>query len=177
MFIWQNNSNRFSLRGHKLVNMHRIREFGMLSPKWDVYSIPLPRGSELCVEGEQKDCVGARGGRQLKETVFLAQQGSCTYACIVTLIAHTRPAQAQDTQNPVRKNEKWVGPKELLTFYRCWLREIHFLQQSKETAILQGSSWAQEQSDNTRLSSLSFFLREREKLGGYRRGEALGGTR
>lgn len=173
MFILQNNSNRFSLMGHKLVNMHRIREFGMFGPKWNVYSIPLPRGSELCAEGEQKDWRSRMWQIVQGKRVFQAQLGRCTYAYIVTLSAHIRPAEAQDTQNPLRKNGKWAGPKGLLTFYRCWLREIHFLQQSKETATLQGSSWAQEQSANTRLSSLSSFFK-REKLGGCRRGKALG---
>ena len=78
MFIWQNNSHRSSPGGHELVNMHRIREFVMLNPKWDVYNIPFPsRFRGLCGRGDRKIVIAMRWWVAQGKGHSLIQLGRC----------------------------------------------------------------------------------------------------
>ena len=40
--------------------VQRVREFGTIRPKWDVFIIPCPQGSEIYGEEEQKNCKSQR---------------------------------------------------------------------------------------------------------------------
>jgi hypothetical protein len=40
--------------------VQRVREFGTIRPKWDVFIIPCPQGSEIYGEEGQKNCKSQR---------------------------------------------------------------------------------------------------------------------
>lgn len=71
------------------MKVQRIRDCGLLSPKWDICVIhPLPRLRDLCRRG---------GGKSVIANVFWTQQGSCIYEPRVVETSCTRPLQAPST--------------------------------------------------------------------------------
>lgn len=173
MFIWQNNSNRFSLMGHKLVNMHRIREFGMLSPKWNGYS--TPSRLRLCVEGEQKDWRSPRWQIAQGNGVFLAQQGRCTYAYSDPVSTHKTCRSSRHTKS---SQEEWeVGRAQGSIDILSLLVEGHpFSSIEQRNSHTPGQFLGPGAVSQHKVKFIEFFFK-REKLGGYKRGETLGRTR
>lgn len=51
-----------SYRDPQLDSVERERDFGISSPKWDVFITFLPQRSADCVEDEARTCRSERGG-------------------------------------------------------------------------------------------------------------------
>lgn len=81
--------------------VQRMRDYGMLSPKQDIYSTSSPPKTQKSYWKKGGKIVGARGGGELQVTsVWGIPQSSCTYELRAIITARSRPVRARVSQNP-----------------------------------------------------------------------------
>lgn len=122
--------HRWQRRDPQLINIQRIKDFGLLSRKWDVYHTPLIKAHGSMWKMRWKDLRTRGGGYLQGSSVFQTQQGRCTHKLTKTGNTHkTLIRKSQTKFLGERKTGRHKDPpldKELLAFECSYVRKSQF---------------------------------------------------